>query len=306
MFDSFAFASCFFPGKIPHVNDVNPLLLILPNSIQVRTQRVELKFGAARPGLGSRAPPQHPPPRQPDRPGDPPQIQEGRGKSESNSHQGQTKSQTSGGGRHSLSRAIGGRRESEGGLLAPALLRTIQPAAAKEVKEVVGTLRRVGSTGELGRSQFGSNNSQGMKLMQGSTSFPTSQQPNFLSSFSRSLSTLPALPMALPAYFRPPEPAPAPVPLSLSISDLESTPPPPTRPPRLSSSSSSSLSSLPSPPSSTSPTFSLLPHPASCVGILKTPGRRKMSTKHVDFMENIAEREFIRDCDITDSDIRDI
>merc|ERR1712210_263776 len=117
----------------------------------------------------------------------------------------------------------------------------------------------------------------------------SNQQSNFLSSFSRSLSTLPAL----PAYFRPPEPAPAPIPLTLSVSDLESTPPPPSRPPRLSSSSSSSL-------------FSLLPHPASCVGILKTPGRRKMSTKHVDFMENIAEREFIRDCDITDSDIRDI
>merc|ERR1719264_932848 len=177
------------------------------------------------------------------------------------------------------------------------------------MKEVVGALRRVGSTGELGRSQFGSSNQLSNQLNNNQlssklTSSSANQQSNFLSSFSRSLSTLPAL----PAYFRPPEPAPAPVPLTLSVSDLESTPPPPARPPRLSSSSSSSLSSLPSPPSSsTSPTtFSLLPHPASCVGILKTPGRRKMSTKHVDFMENIAEREFIRDCDITDSDIRDI
>ena len=175
------------------------------------------------------------------------------------------------------------------------------------MREVVGALRRVGSTGELGRSSNSLMSSSKLMANQGSTTTSSTnnqQQPNFLSSFSRSLSTLPAL----PAYFRPPEPTPAPVPLSLSVSDLESTPPPPARPPRgLSASSSSSLSSLPSPPSSsTSPTFSLLPHPASCVGILKTPGRRKMSTKHVDFMENIAEREFIRDCDITDSDIRDI
>merc|ERR1719347_2570057 len=75
------------------------------------------------------------------------------------------------------------------------------------------------------------------------------------------------------------------------VSDEEQ---PPSRPPRLSQ--SASLSMIP-----------LLPPPSSCVSILKTPGRRrKFSINHVDFMDNIKEKEFIRDCDITDSDIRDI
>ena len=113
---------------------------------------------------------------------------------------------------------------------------------------------------------------------------PGFQAPT-LASMSRSLSTLE--PHTRSAVMK----EETQVPSSQTVSDPDQ---PPTRPPRLSQ--SASLSAIP-----------LLPDPSSCVSILKTPGRRrKFSINHVDFMDNIKEKEFIRDCDITDSDIRDI
>ena len=165
--------------------------------------------------------------------------------------------------------------QKEGTAVSRALLRENVGVLQREKPRV---LHRAGSSGNLARRQ----EARGQVTL----------DPG-LSPISKSLSTL----ATLPAYFLPHTS----LPYSLSSTQLDS---PPTRPPRLPS--SSSLSSLLAPPSreTSPPSYSLLPHPSSCVSILKTPGRRKPSTKHVDFMENIAEREFTRECDITDSNIR--